>query len=71
MIFGYPKKLGLVGGGLRRQWSLKKTDVSHDFIGKQALTKIEKAGGTINFIKKYQAQPKIKKVAESLDVPKK
>ena len=60
-------KLKILGDGEFKS----KISLTVNFASKQAQAKIEKAGGTINFIKKYQAQPKIKKVAESLDAPKK
>ena len=60
-------KLKILGDGEFKS----KISLTVNFASKQAQAKIEKAGGTINFIKKYQAQPKIKKVDESLDIPKK
>ena len=60
-------KLKILGDGDLKS----KISLTVNFASKQAQAKIEKAGGTLNILKKYQAQPKIKKTSETLDTPKK
>ena len=63
-------KLKILGDGERKN----KTNITANFASKQALAKIEKAGGTINILKKFirkQAQPKPKKDGASIEVLKK
>ena len=60
-------KLKILGDGEFKS----KISLTVNFASKQAQAKIEKAGGTLNVIKKYQAPAKIKKSSESLDVLKK
>ena len=48
-----------------------KINLTANFASKQAQAKIEKAGGTLNIIQKYQAKVKIKKTSETLDTLKK
>ena len=48
-----------------------KINLIANFASKQAQVKIEKAGGTLNILKKYQAKAKIKKASENLDILKK
>ena len=48
-----------------------KISLTANFASKQAQAKIEKAGGTLNIIQKYQAKVKIKKTSETLDTLKK
>jgi large subunit ribosomal protein L15 len=63
-------KLKILGDGELKN----KTNITANFASKQALTKIEKAGGTINILKKYikkQAQSKSKKDGASIEVLKK
>tara|TARA_B110000967_G_C18470341_1_gene357043 strand:- start:46 stop:555 length:510 start_codon:yes stop_codon:yes gene_type:complete len=60
-------KLKILGDG-----DLKtKITLTANFASKQAQTKIEKAGGTLNILKKYQALAKPKKAGETLDILKK
>ena len=63
-------KLKILGDGDLKN----KTNITANFASKQALAKIEKAGGTINILKKFtrkQAQPKPKKDGASVEVLKK
>jgi large subunit ribosomal protein L15 len=63
-------KLKILGDGELKN----KTNITANFASKQALAKIEKAGGTINILKKFirkQAQPKPKKDGASIEVLKK
>jgi len=63
-------KLKILGDGEVKN----KTNITANFASKQALFKIEKAGGSINILKKFvkrQAQPKIKKDVASLEILKK
>ena len=63
-------KLKILGDGELKN----KTNITANFVSKQALAKIEKAGGTINILKKYikkQAQSKSKKDGASVEVLKK
>ena len=63
-------KLKILGDGEVKN----KTNITANFASKQALVKIEKAGGSINILKKFvkrQAQPKIKKDVASLEILKK
>tara|TARA_B110000967_G_scaffold177710_1_gene191987 strand:+ start:1461 stop:1970 length:510 start_codon:yes stop_codon:yes gene_type:complete len=60
-------KLKILGDGDLKS----KISLTVNFASKQAQVKIEKVGGTLNILKKYQAQPKIKKTSETLDTPKK
>ena len=63
-------KLKILGDGELKN----KTNITDNFVSKQALAKIEKAGGTINILKKYikkQAQSKSKKDGASVEVLKK
>jgi len=59
-------KLKILGDG-----ELKiKTNITTNFISKNAQAKIEKAGGSINILKKY-VKVKVEKAAASLDILKK
>ena len=63
-------KLKILGDGELKN----KTNITANFASKQALAKIEKAGGTINILKKFikkQAKPKEKKDGSTLEVLKK
>jgi large subunit ribosomal protein L15 len=62
-------KLKILGDGELKN----KTNITANFVSKQALTKIEKAGGTINILEKIikKAKIKIKKDGASLEVLKK
>ena len=63
-------KLKILGDGELKN----KTNITANFVSKQALVKIEKAGGTISILKKFikkQAQPKTKKDGASIEVLKK
>jgi large subunit ribosomal protein L15 len=60
-------KLKILGDGEFKS----KISLTVNFASKQAQAKIEKAGGTLSVIKKYQVPAKIKKSSESLDVLKK
>ena len=60
-------KLKILGDGDLKS----KISLTVNFASKQAQVKIEKAGGSLNIVKKYQAKAKIKKVNESLDILKK
>jgi len=48
-----------------------KISITVNFASKQAKTKIEKAGGTLNFLKKKQVNTKIKKDVENVNILKK
>ncbi len=60
-------KLKILGDGNLKN----KVTITVNFASKQAQTKIEKSGGTLNILKKYQAKAKPKKESETLDVLKK
>jgi large subunit ribosomal protein L15 len=63
-------KLKILGDGELKN----KTSITANFASKQALAKIEKAGGTINILKKFikkQSQSKSKKIDTSIEVTKK
>ena len=63
-------KLKILGDGELKN----KTTITANFASKQALAKIEKAGGTINILKKYMkkiVQEKEKKDGSSLEILKK
>mgnify|MGYP006098081093 FL=1 len=62
-------KLKILGDGELKN----KTNITANFASKQALSKVEKAGGTINILKKFIKQAKIKdkKDGASLEVLKK
>ena len=63
-------KLKILGDGVLKN----KTNITAHFASKQALSKIEKTGGSINIIKKFikkKVQDKIKKDGASLEVLKK
>jgi large subunit ribosomal protein L15 len=63
-------KLKILGDGEIKN----KTNITANFASKQALAKIEKAGGIINIVKKFikkQALPKTKKDGASIEVLKK
>ena len=60
-------KLKILGDGDLKN----KINLTVNFASKQAQEKIEKAGGTLNLLKKYQAQAKIKKVSEIPSILKK
>ena len=63
-------KLKILGDGELKN----KTNITANYASKQALAKIDKAGGSINFLKKFtkkKAQPKEKKDGASLEVLKK
>ena len=60
-------KLKILGDGDLKN----KIVVTANFASKQALTKVEKAGGILNIIKKIQKPTKIKKISEVLNTPKK
>ena len=63
-------KLKILGDGELKN----KTNITANFASKQAATKIEKTGGSINILKKYakkQTQSKIKKDGASIEVLKK
>ena len=63
-------KLKILGDGELKN----KTNITANFVSKQAATKIEKTGGSINMLKKYakkQTQSKIKKDGASIEVLKK
>jgi len=59
-------KLKILGDGDLKN----KISLTAHFASKQAKTKIEKAGGTLNIIKKYQPQSKSKKPSATLDILK-
>jgi len=60
-------KLKILGEG-----DLKtKVNLTVNFASKQAQDKIKKAGGSLNILKKFKHQPKIKKVDATLNTPKK
>ena len=54
-------KLKILGDGDLKN----KISVTANFVSKQAQAKIEKAGGTLNILKKYQAKTKTKKAVET------
>jgi|TARA_B110001452_G_C15115534_1_gene388850 large subunit ribosomal protein L15 len=54
-------KLKILGDGDLKN----KISVTANFVSKQAQVKIEKAGGTLNILKKYQAKAKTKKAVET------
>ena len=60
-------KLKILGEGDLKS----KISLTVNFASKQAQTKIEKAGGTLNILKKYQAQAKVKKDNVTPEAPKK
>ena len=62
-------KLKILGDGELKN----KTNITANFVSKQALAKIEKIGGTIKILKKFIKQAKIKtqKDGASLEVLKK
>ena len=60
-------KLKILGDGDLKS----KIILTANFASSQALTKIEKAGGTINILKKKQVQAKTKKTSTATDIPKK
>jgi large subunit ribosomal protein L15 len=60
-------KLKILGDGILKN----KIVLTVNFASKQAQAKIEKAGGTLNLIKKKQAQPKTKKTSETSEILKK
>ena len=60
-------KLKILGDGDLKN----KISLTAHFASKQAKNKIEKAGGTLNILKKYQAQAKSKKPSATLDILKK
>jgi|TARA_B110000259_G_C14020775_1_gene402994 large subunit ribosomal protein L15 len=60
-------KLKILGDGDLKS----KINITVNFASKQAQEKIKKAGGTLNLLKKYQAQAKIKKDSENPSVLKK
>ena len=60
-------KLKILGDGDLKN----KISITANFASKQALTKVEKAGGILNIIKKIQKPTKIKKISEVLNTPKK
>ena len=60
-------KLKILGGGDLKN----KINLTANFASKQALTKIEKAGGTVAIIKKKKTQPKKIKDSETPDILKK
>ncbi len=60
-------KLKILGDGDLKS----KISLTANFASSQALAKIEKAGGTINILKKKQAQAKTKKASTTTDIPKK
>ena len=63
-------KLKILGDGEIKN----KTNITANFASKQALVKIEKAGGTINILKKFikkQSQKKAKKDGASIEILKK
>ena len=62
----YLKLKILAGGDLKN-----KINLTANFASKQALTKIEKAGGTVAIIKKKKTQPKKIKDSETPDILKK
>jgi large subunit ribosomal protein L15 len=62
----YLKLKILAGGDLKN-----KINLNANFASKQALTKIEKAGGTVAIIKKKKTQPKKIKDSETPDILKK
>jgi|TARA_B110000259_G_scaffold89604_1_gene104151 large subunit ribosomal protein L15 len=60
-------KLKILGDGELKN----KTNITANFASKQALVKIEKAGGTINILKKFikiKAKPKVKKDGASVKI---
>ena len=60
-------KLKILGDGEIKN----KTNITANFASKQALVKIEKAGGTINILKKFikiKAKPKVKKDGASVKI---
>ena len=60
-------KLKILGDGDLKS----KINITVNFASKQALAKIEKVGGTLNVIKKYKPQAKVKKTVKTPDIPKK
>ena len=60
-------KLKILGDGDLKN----KINLTANFVSKQAQTKIEKAGGTINIIAKKQTQVKKIKSSSSPEIPKK
>jgi len=60
-------KLKILGDGDLKS----KISLTVNFASKQAQTKIEKAGGTLKILKKYQAQAKVKKDNATAEAPKK
>ena len=60
-------KLKILGDGDIKS----KVVLTANFASKQAQEKIKKAGGTLNLLKKYEAQAKIKKDSENPSVLKK
>jgi len=56
-------KLKILGDGVLKN----KISITANFASKQAQTKVEKAGGTINIILKKQRQVKAKKITETLN----
>ena len=60
-------KLKILGDGDLKS----KISLTVNFASKQAQTKIEKAGGTLNILKKYKAQAKVKKDNVTAEAPKK
>jgi len=63
-------KLKILGDGELKN----KTNITANFASKQALVKIEKAGGTINILKKFikiKAKPKVKKDGASVKIQNK
>jgi len=56
-------KLKILGDGVLKN----KISITANFASKQAQTKVEKAGGTINIILKKQRQVKAKKITEILN----
>jgi len=60
-------KLKILGDGDLKS----KINITVNFASKQAQTKIEKVGGTLNILKKHQKQTKPKKIAEAINVIKK
>jgi large subunit ribosomal protein L15 len=60
-------KLKILGDGDLKS----KINLTVNFASKQAQNKIEKAGGTLNILKKYQAKAKPKKASATLNILKK
>ena len=56
-------KLKILGDGVLKN----KISITANFASKQAQTKVEKAGGTINIILKKQRQVKAKKITKTLN----